>query len=56
MFPPDAVKEIYGGEHTNKADIDQAVEIARGEDTNGLFVGKVTSDGFRIQKTGGVHY
>ena len=55
-LPPYAIKEIYGGDHTTKADIRQAVAVARGENTNGLFVGNVTSDGFRIQKTGGVQH
>ena len=54
--PPYAIKEIYGGDHTAQADINRAVEIARGEDEEGLFVGKVTSDGFRIQKTGGIQH
>ena len=54
--PPYAIKEIYGGDHTAQSDINRAVEIARGEDKEGLFVGKVTSDGFRIQKTGGTQH
>ena len=54
--PPDAIKEIYGGERTARSDINRAVEIARGEGTNVLYVGNVTSDGFRMQKTGGVQY
>ena len=54
--PPYAIKEIYGGHHTAQSDIKRAVEIVRGEDKKGLFVGKVTSDGFRIQKTGGTRY
>ena len=55
-IPPHAIKEVYGGENAAKADIRQAVAVARGENTNGLFVGNVTSDGFRIQKTGGVQH
>ena len=54
--PPAAIKEIYGGENTAKADINQAAAIARGEDWKGLFVGHVTSDAFRIQKAGGIHH
>ena len=55
-IPPEAVKEIYSGEHTSEADLAQAVEIARGEDKRGLFEGHVSSHGFRIQKTGGVRH
>ena len=55
-IPPHAIKEIYGGDHTTQSDINRAVEIARGGDKKGLLVGKVTSDGFRIQKTGGMQH
>ena len=54
--PPEAIKEIYGGVHTPKADIAQAIEIARGANKRGLFEGHVYSHAFRIQKTGGVHH
>ena len=53
-IPPEAIKEIYGGAHTPKADLAQAIEIARGENKRGLFEGHVSSHGFRIQKTGGI--
>ena len=55
-IPPEAIKEIYGGVHTPKADLAQAIEIARGENKSGLFEGHVSSHAFRIQKTGGVHH
>ena len=35
--------------------MEQAVQIARGENKKGLFVGRVSSHAFRIQKTGGVY-
>ena len=54
--PPGAIREIYGGANTRKTDVDQAVQVARGENKKGLFVGHVSSHAFRIQKTGGVNY
>ena len=50
------IKEIYRGANTKDADVERAVEVARGENNRGLFVGHVSSHAFRIQKTGGVHY
>ena len=55
-LPPEAIKEIYRGANTQEADVEQAVQIARGENKKGLFVGRVSSHAFRIQKTGGVNY
>ena len=55
-FPPEAIKEIYGGENTREADCQLAAEVARGENKKGLFIGHVSSHGFRVQKTGGVHH
>ena len=55
-IPPEAIKEIYSGVHTSKADVAQAVEIARGENKRGLFEGHVSSHAFRIQKTGGLQH
>ena len=52
-LPPEAIKEIYRGANTQEADVEQAVQIARGENKKGLFVGRVSSHAFRIQKTGG---
>ena len=55
-IPQGAIKEVYGGVHTAQADLDKAIEIARGEKQIGLFEGHVYSHAFRIQKTGGVHH
>ena len=55
-IPPEAIKEIYGGERTPEADLARAIEIARGENRRGLFEGHVVSHAFRIQKTGGAHH
>ena len=55
-IPPGAIKEIYGGVHTAQADLDKAIEIARGENQIGLFEGHVSSHAFRIQKAGGSHH
>ena len=54
--PPDAIREIYRGANTQKADVERAVQVARGDNKSGLFVGHVSSHAFRIQKTGGVNY
>ena len=54
--PPEAIREIYRGANTRDADVERAVQIARGEDRKGLFVGGLSSHAFRIQKTGGSRY
>ena len=54
--PPEAIREIYRGANTHEADVERAVEIIRGEKREGLFVGRLSSHAFRIQKTGGVNY
>ena len=54
--PPEAIREIYGGANTRDADVERAVQVARGENKSGIFVGHVSSHAFRIQKTGGVNY
>ena len=54
--PPEAIREIYGGSSTSDADIERVVELARGKDKKGLFVGHVSSHGFRVQSTGGTHH
>ena len=54
--PPEAIKQIYRGANTQDADIERAIQVARGENKKGLFVGHVSSHDFRIQKTGGMHY
>ena len=55
-LPPEAIKEIYGGANTLKSDVERAVQVARGENKSGLFVGHLSSHAFRIQKTGGMRY
>ena len=54
--PPEAIRQIYRGANTREADVERAVEIARGGNREGLFVGRLSSHAFRIQKTGGVNY
>ena len=54
--PPEAIKEIYGGANTPKSDVERAVQVARGENKSGLFVGHVSSHAFRIQKASGTRY
>ena len=54
--PPEAIRGIYRGANTRDADVERAVQIARGENKKGLFVGHVSSHAFRIQKTGGVRH
>ena len=55
-LPPEAIKEIYSGANTRDADVELAVQVARGDNKKGLFVGHVSSHAFRIQKTGGSKY
>ena len=54
--PPEAIREIYGGANTGDADVERAVQVARGDNKGGLFVGHLSSHAFRIQKTGGMRY
>ena len=54
--PPEAIKEIYAGANTRTADLEHAVQVARGDEKRGLFVGRLSSHAFRIQKTGGTRY
>ena len=54
--PPEAIKEIYGGANTRDADVERAVQVARGGNKSGLFVGRLSSHAFRIQKTGGTKH
>ena len=53
---PEVIRQIYRGANTREADVERAVEIARGGNREGLFVGRLSSHAFRIQKTGGVNY
>ena len=54
--PPEAIREIYGGANTAEEDVEKAVRLARGAVRKGLFVGRLSSHAFRIQKTGGTRY
>ena len=54
--PSEAIREIYRGANTRDVDVEQAVQVARGENKRGLFVGQVSSHAYRIQKTGGMKY
>lgn len=54
--PPEAIREIYHGENTLKTDVERAIQVARGENRSGLFVGHVSSHAFRMQKTFGVRH
>ena len=54
--PPEAIREIYRGVNTREEDVERAVQVARGENPSGLFVGRVSSHAFRIQKTGGMRH
>ena len=54
--PCEAIREIYGGVNTAEEDVEKAARVARGEVRKGLFVGRLSSRGFSIQKTGGVQY
>ena len=55
-LPPSAIVEVWGGTITREADVEQAVQVARGGDKGGLFVGRLSSHAFRIQKSGGTRY
>ena len=55
-LPPDAVKEIHRGDNTRDADVDRAVEVARGDNNKGLLVQSVSAHAFRIQRTVGSRY
>ena len=55
-LPPEAIKQIYPGAKTKNADVERAIQIARGANRRGLFVGRLSSHAFRIQKTGGTNH
>ena len=55
-LPPLAIVEIYGGTNTREADLELAVQVARGGDKSGLLVGRLTSHAFRIQKSSGTRH
>ena len=49
-LPQEAIREIYGGANTPEAEVERAVQVARGENKSGLSVGHVSSHAFRIEK------
>ncbi len=55
-LPAEAIKQIYPGMKTRAADVERAIQIARGAQRRGLFVGGLSSHAFRIQKTGGTNH
>ena len=54
--PPEAVREILHRENTRDADVERAVQAARGENKKGLYVGRISSHAFRMQRTFGTKY
>ena len=54
--PPEAIKEIHAGANTNKADVERAIEVARGDNKKGLLEGQLSSHAFRIQRTIGSYH
>ena len=55
-IPPEAIKKIYRVAHTPDADVERAIKVGRGENRKGLYVGRVSSHAFRMQKTVGMQY
>ena len=51
--PPEAIREIYRGPHTSRADVERAIKEARGENVKGLYERGTSFRNFRIQNTGG---
>ena len=51
--PPEAIREIYRGPRTTRADIARAIKEARGENVKGLYERGTNFRNFRIQNTGG---
>ena len=55
-LPPEAIREIHRGDNTRDADVERAVEVARGNNKKGLLVQRVSAHAFRIQRTVGSRY
>ena len=55
-LPPKAIREIHRGDNTRDADVERAVEVARGDNKKGLLVQRVSAHAFRIQRTVGSRY
>lgn len=54
--PPEAIREIHAGANTNKADVERAIEVGRGDNKKGLLEGQLSSHAFRIQRTVGSYH
>ncbi|MCY3994373.1 MAG: DUF2971 domain-containing protein [Caldilineaceae bacterium] len=52
-IPPEAIREIYRGPRTSRADLERAIKEARGENVKGLYERRTSFRNFRIQNTGG---
>ena len=52
-LPPEAIREIYSGDNTRDADVERAIELARGDNKKGLLFQRVSAHAFRIQRTSG---
>ena len=51
--PPEAIREIYAGPRTSRADVERAIKEARGANVKGLYERGTSFSNFRIQNTGG---
>ena len=51
--PPEAIREIYRGPRTSRADMARAIKEARGENVKGLYERGTSFRNFRIRNTGG---
>ena len=54
--PPAAIVEIHGGANTREADLQRAAQVARSGGRSGLYVGRLSSHAFRIQKGSGTRH
>ena len=54
--PSAAIVEIYGGANTREADLQRAAQVGRGGDRSGLYVGRLSSHAFRIEKGFGTRH
>ena len=55
-IPPESIREIYKGPNTERAVVNRAVQLARGDNKRGLYKGRLVSNAYRIQSTGGTRY
>ena len=54
--PPEAIREVYRGPRTSRADMERAVKEARSENMKGLYERGTSFRNFRIQDTGGTRH